>query len=71
MSPEIGRILLVIGLVVAVVGLLAMLGVRIPFGDLPGDIRIGGESGTIFIPLASMIVISIILTVLLNVFLRR
>ena len=70
-SPEIGRILLVVGLIIAAVGLLAVLGVRLPFGELPGDIRIGGEGGSIFIPLATMIVISIVLTILLNVFLRR
>ena len=41
-SPELGRILLVVGLIVAVVGLLAMLGFRLPLGQLPGDIFIGG-----------------------------
>jgi hypothetical protein len=71
MSPEVGRILLVVGLLIAGVGLLAMLGVRIPFGNLPGDIRIEGERGGIFIPLATMLVISIVLTILLNVFSRR
>lgn len=71
MSPEVGRVLLVVGLLIAAVGLLAVLGVRLPFGELPGDIRIGGEGGSIFIPLATMIVISIVLTILLNVFLRR
>lgn len=71
MTPDIGRILLVVGLLVAFVGLLLMLGVRLPFGQLPGDIRIDGERGSIFIPIATMIVVSIILTVLLNLFLRR
>ena len=71
MTPELGRILLIVGLLVAGVGLLLMLGVRLPFGQLPGDIRIEGERGSIFIPLATMIVVSIILTVLLNLFLRR
>ncbi|HVM29649.1 MAG TPA: DUF2905 domain-containing protein [Candidatus Limnocylindrales bacterium] len=71
MNPEIGRILLIVGLVIAAVGLLAVLGVRLPFGNLPGDIRIGGERGGIFIPLATMLVVSLILTVLLNLFLRR
>lgn len=71
MSPEIGKILLVVGLLVAGVGLLAVLGVRLPLGNLPGDIRIEGERGSIFIPLATMIVISIVLTVVLNLLLRR
>ena len=65
-SPEIGRVLLVVGLVIAGIGLLAVLGVRIPLGHLPGDIRIEGERGVILIPLATMLLLSIILTVVLN-----
>jgi hypothetical protein len=71
MSPEVGRILLVVGLLIAGVGLLAMLGFRIPFGRLPGDIVIGGERGGIFIPIVTSIVLSLILTVVLNLLLRR
>lgn len=67
MSPELGRFLLVAGLIVAAVGLLTMLGVRIPLGRLPGDIAIGGERGGVFIPLATSLVLSLLLTVLLNV----
>ncbi len=71
MTPELGRIILVIGLVLVVVGGLAVLGVRLPFGRLPGDIAIEGERGAIYIPIASMVVISIVLTIVLNFFLRR
>jgi hypothetical protein len=71
MSPELGRIVLVIGLVLVVIGGLAALGVRLPFGRLPGDIAITGEHGGIYIPIASMILLSIILTILANLFLRR
>jgi hypothetical protein len=70
-SPEIGRILLVIGVVLVIIGGLAVLGVRLPFGKLPGDIAIEGENGGIYIPIASMIVISVILTIVLNLFVRR
>jgi hypothetical protein len=70
-SPELGRIILVIGLVLVVLGGLAALGVRLPFGRLPGDIAIEGERGAVYIPIASMIVISVILTIVLNFFLRR
>ena len=45
MSPELGRILLIVGIVLVVVGGLAVLGVRLPFGRLPGDIVIEGEHG--------------------------
>ncbi len=71
MSPEVGRILLVIGFILVIVGGLAALGVRLPFGRLPGDIAIEGDRGGIYIPIATMIIISLVLTVLLNLFLRR
>ena len=71
MSPELGRFLVVIGVVVVIIGGLAMLGIRLPFGRLPGDISIQGERGGIFIPLGTMLVISLVLTLLLNLFLRR
>ena len=71
MSPELGRIILVVGIVLVVIGGLAVLGVRLPFGRLPGDIAIEGENGALYIPLGSMIVISVILTLVLNFFVRR
>jgi hypothetical protein len=70
-TPEFGRILLIIGLVLVVVGGLAAIGVRLPFGRLPGDIAIEGDRGGLYIPLGTMIVISIVLTLLLNLLLRR
>lgn len=71
MSPELGRLVLVIGLVLAVIGGLAAIGVRIPFGRLPGDISITGEHGGVYIPLGTMLVVSIVLTLLANFLLRR
>ena len=71
MSPEVGRILLIAGVVLVVVGGLAMLGVRLPFGRLPGDIAIEGERGGIYVPIVTMIIVSVILTILVNLFLRR
>jgi hypothetical protein len=71
MSPEIGRIIVVIGIVLVVFGALAMLGVRLPFGRLPGDIAIEGERGGFYFPIVSMIVVSVILTIVFNLFLRR
>ena len=71
MTPEFGRILLIIGIVLVVLGGLAVLGVRLPFGRLPGDIAIEGERGGFYFPVVTMIVVSIVLTVLANLFLRR
>ncbi len=69
MSPDLGRILLIVGLIVAGIGLLVMLGVRL--GRLPGDIVIEGERGGVFIPIVTSILISIVLTVVVNLVLRR
>ena len=71
MTPEIGRVLLIIGVLLVVVGGLAVLGIRLPFGRLPGDIAIEGERGGVYIPIVTMIVISVVLTIVVNLFLRR
>jgi len=71
MSPELGRVVLLVGVVLVVVGGLAAAGVRLPFGHLPGDIAISGERGGVYIPIATMIIISVVLTILANLFLRR
>jgi hypothetical protein len=62
-----GRSLLVIGLVVAGIGLLLVLAPRIPLlGKLPGDIVFQRDGVTVVIPLATMLVISLVLTIVLN-----
>ena len=71
MSPDLGRFLVVIGILLVVVGGLAMAGIRLPFGRLPGDIAITGERGGLFVPLGTMLLVSIVLTLLANFFLRR
>jgi hypothetical protein len=71
MSPELGRFLVVVGILLAVIGGLAMAGIRLPFGRLPGDIAITGDRGGLFIPLGTMLLVSIVLSVLFNLFLRR
>ncbi len=71
MSPEIGRVVLALGIVLVVVGGLAVLGVRLPIGRLPGDIAITGKNGGIYFPITTMILASIALTLLWNLFTRR
>ncbi len=63
-----GKLLLIGGLLVAGIGLLMMAG--IPFGRLPGDIVIRRGSGTFYFPLATSILLSIILTLLLSLWRR-
>ncbi len=63
-----GKLLVIVGLLVAFVGLLVMLGV--PIGRLPGDISYRRGNTTFYFPIVTSIVASILLTLLLA-FLRR
>jgi hypothetical protein len=63
-----GKVLLILGLAIAALGLLVMLGV--PFGRLPGDIQIRRGNFSFYFPLASSIVLSILLTLILALFRR-
>ena len=69
---EFGRLLLIIGLAIAFCGFVILIATRyLPWlGNLPGDFRIEGEKYKIYFPLATMILISILGTILLNVVLR-
>ncbi len=68
----IARILIVTGLVLVVIGGLVYLAARtgLPLGRLPGDIRIERDNFTCFFPLATMIVLSVVLTLVLNIIVR-
>jgi hypothetical protein len=63
-----GKLLVVAGLVIAAIGAAVMLG--FPLGRLPGDIVVRRGSFTFYFPLASSVVVSVVLT-LLMMFLRR
>ena len=63
-----GKLLVVLGIVIAGVGLLVMMG--LPLGRLPGDFTIKRGNATFYFPLATSIVASILLTLLLAL-LRR
>ena len=67
-----GRLLILVGLVVAALGALFVFGPRLPFiGQLPGDIVIRRDNLTIVIPITSMILISLIVSIVLAVIGRR
>jgi len=63
-----GRTLVVIGLVVAGIGALMMLG--LPLGRLPGDIVVSRGRGTFYFPIVTCIVVSVVLTLLMSLFRR-
>jgi len=69
---DIGKMLIVFGLVLVLIGVVFVFFNRIPFlGKLPGDIMIKKENFTFYFPLTTSIIISIILTVILSVFNRK
>lgn len=69
--PDIGRLLVVVGGLIVLFGVLLIVGGRIPFlGRLPGDISFNRGNTHVYIPLMTGIVISVILTVVLNFFFR-
>jgi hypothetical protein len=66
---DIGKMLLVLGLAVAAAGLVFMLLGRtnLPLGRLPGDILYRGKHTTFYFPLATSIIVSVLLTLVLYV----
>jgi hypothetical protein len=66
----IGRVVIVAGIALAVLGLVIWFGGRLGLGSLPGDLRFGDEDWGCYVPIASMIVLSLLLTVVVNVLLR-
>jgi di/tricarboxylate transporter len=65
-----GLVLILLGVALVVVGLLVSTGALSWFGRLPGDLRWEGERGRIYLPVVSMILVSIVLSVLAWVFRR-
>ena len=64
-----GKILILLGVLIIVIGLLLLVGEKIPWvGRLPGDIIIKKKNFTFYFPIATSILISIILTLLFTLF---
>ncbi len=67
---DFGDLLILLGAVAIVVGLVARFGGLSWFGHLPGDLRFGGDNWSVFIPITSMIIVSVVLTVVVNLVAR-
>jgi hypothetical protein len=65
---NVGRLLVVVGLIIAALGALMMLG--LPLGRLPGDIVVQRGRGTVYVPIVTSIVLSLLLTLLFALFRR-
>jgi len=77
MNPlsELGRVLLVVGIVLVGVGALLVFGAKLPFrlGRLPGDIVYQGRNTTFYFPIVTCLVVSLVLTLffwIINIFRR-
>ena len=66
-SQQIGSLVAATGLLIALVGFLIWCGALKWFGHLPGDIRIEQESTRVFIPLASMLAVSVGLSLVIYI----
>lgn len=65
----IGRALVIAGVVILAIGLALMFADRVPFvGRLPGDVTFGGDGWSVYVPIATSIVVSLVLTVALSLF---
>jgi di/tricarboxylate transporter len=64
-SPSAGPLLIIVGLGIALIGLLVWSGGLSWFGRLPGDIRIERETVHVYIPLVSMFLVSVVLSLIM------
>jgi len=68
---ELGKMLIVFGVIMAVVGAVLVFGPKIPWlGKLPGDFTYRGERFTFYFPLATCVLLSVILSLILYLFRR-
>jgi hypothetical protein len=66
------RLLILFGVVSIVAGLVLLIVPRVPWlGRLPGDVIVERERFTLYVPIVTSLVVSIVLTILLNLFFRR
>ena len=67
--PDVGKTLIIIGIILVAVGLIFSAKGQIPWlGKLPGDIHVKRENFQFYFPIVTSILLSILLTVLINLF---
>jgi len=68
-GSEIGKMLILLGMGVILLGLVVLaLSKYVNLGSMPGDIFFQGEHGSFYFPVVSCIIISIVLSILMNLF---
>jgi hypothetical protein len=68
---ETGRFLVIAGGIIILVGFVLLMSDKIPLGRLPGDLRIGSGPIRVYIPIVTCILLSLAITILLNLFSRK
>ncbi len=69
LSGSLGRVLVIFGLLIVIIGALLIFAPKIPLlGLLPGDIVIRRENFTFYFPVAACIVLSVLVTLLIRIF---
>jgi len=64
---SLGRVLVIVGIAIAALGVVLVLGERVPLiGRLPGDLTLRGDGWTVYAPLATSLVLSVLLTAALS-----
>ena len=72
MNQEIGRALIVFGAIIVLIGVLLVFAGKIPFvGKLPGDVVVRKGNFTLYAPIMTGLVLSLLLTLVLNLWARR
>jgi di/tricarboxylate transporter len=70
MERGIGTLIIIAGAMIVLVGVLVSTGALSWFGRLPGDLRFDSGSTRVFLPITSMVIASVVLTVVINLVLR-
>ena len=68
---QIGKILLIGAVVLAVAGVVFLAGSALGVGRLPGDLSFGKRNVRVYVPIATSVILSIVATIVLNVLFRR
>jgi CDP-diglyceride synthetase len=69
-SFDVGRLLLIAGLVIAALGGALIIGRRLGLGHLPGDVSVNSGAASFYFPIVTCVVVSIVLTIVINLVLR-
>lgn len=68
---ETARFLIIAGVAIAAVGFLLLISDRLPLGRLPGDLKFGSGNFRIYIPVVTCVLLSVLITLVVNFFSRR